>query len=183
MDKNIFLTGKKNSRKTTIIKKVVAKLDLSVAGFMVGRDQQAKNWSSFYLLPADIFLENNKKIKNIKEKGTFAWRDEEAKINIDPEVFDNYGVKLLNKDSKKDIVIMDELGRFELKAYNFQKKVIELIKSDKLVLGVIKPEKNLFLNKVRKILKQKPLVVEKDNREEIYNFVLQELKKWRTKND
>ena len=177
MKNNIFLTGKMNSGKTTIIKKVINKLDLSTGGFMVGRDQQGLNWSSFYLLPAAVYLENKqKKIKKFKEKGTFAWKDKEGKIKIDAEVFDNYGVKLLNGGLNKDLIIMDELGRFELEAYNFQNKVLKFLKSNMFVLGVIKKEKNSFLNKVRDLLDNKPIIVREDNRDEVYNFVLKELK-------
>ena len=184
MSNNIFLTGKMNIGKTTIIKKVVDELDLSPGGFMVGRDQEVNSWSSFYLLPTKVFLDNKKeKIKEIKEKGTFAWKDENREINIASDIFDNYGVKLLNYNLNEDIIIMDELGRFELKANKFQNKVIELIKSDIPVLGIIKPEKNVFLNKVRNIMGQEPLVVKKENKEDIYNYVLKEIKKWRIQND
>lgn len=184
MSNNLFLTGKMNTGKTTIIKKAVDKLNLATGGFMVGREQEGRHWSSFYLLPASIFLDNNiEKIKKIKERGTFAWKDKNGEININPEVFDNYGVELLNNDLSENIIIMDELGRFEIKAYNFQNKVIELLKSDIPVLGVIKPERNIFLDKVREIIEQEPLIVTKDNREDIYFFVLEELKNWRIKND
>jgi len=183
MSNNIFLTGKMNTGKTTIIKKVVAKLNLSPGGFMVDREQEGGHWYSFYLLPSHIFLNKNENIKYFKKRGTFAWKDNDGEININPKVFDNYGSELLNKNPNKDLIIMDELGRFELRAYKFQNKVIELLKSDKLVLGVIKPEKNVFLDKVRKILDQKPLIVTKDNREDIYNYVLVEIKKWRIQND
>ena len=54
--KNIFLSGKRNSGKTTIIKKLAAELNLSVSGFMVGRDIDREEWTSFYLLPALVFL-------------------------------------------------------------------------------------------------------------------------------
>ena len=78
---------------------------------------------------------------------------------------------------------MDELGHFELKAKKFQKKVLDIIKSDNLVLGVIKSTENHFLNTVRNNLKQNPIIVTKYNREVIYNLVLKKLKNWRSKND
>lgn len=184
MSNNIFLTGKMNTGKTTIIKKVVDELNLSTGGFMVGRDQGELGWSSFYLLPADVYLQNNEnKINKIKEKGTFVWKDKNKKIQLDSEVFDNYGVELLNKGINKDIIIMDELGRFEFEAYDFQNKVIEIVKSDKLVLGVIKLEKNNFLDKVRNILKIELIMVTEVNREKLYRYLLEELKKWRIQND
>ena len=184
MGNNYFITGRMNTGKTYIIKKILEELDLSPGGFMVGRDQGEIGWSSFYLLPADVYLRKNEnKIDKIKEKGTFVWKDKNKKIQLDSEVFDNYGVELLNKRTNKDIIIMDELGRFEFKAYDFQNKVIELIKSDKLVLGVIKLEKNNFLNRVRNLLKKEPIMVTAVNREEIYRYLLEELKRWRIKND
>ena len=83
--------------------------------------------------------------------------------------------KAVSYDS--DIIIMDELGRFEIKAHDFQNKVIELLKSDKLVLGVIKLEKNKFLDKVRGLLEKEPIVVTEDNREYIYKDILKSIKK------
>lgn len=184
MENNFFITGRMNTGKTYIIRKILDELGLTPGGFMVGRDQGEIGWSSFYLLPADIYLQNNKdKIDKIKSKGTFVWKDKNKKIQLNSEVFDNYGVELLNKGINEDIIIMDELGRFEFKAYNFQDKVIELIKSDKLVLGVIKLEKNNFLDRVRNILKKEPIMVTEVNREKVYRYLLAELKKWRIKND
>ena len=182
--KNIFLSGKRNSGKTTIIKKLAAELNLSVSGFMVGRDIDREEWTSFYLLPALVFLENNKKkIKVWKDKATFAWKDKKGNIKFNYKIFENHGINLLTNYSKKDIIIMDELGHFELKAKKFQKKVLDIIKSDNLVLGVIKSTENHFLNTVRNNLKQNPIIVTKYNREVIYNLVLKKLKNWRSKND
>lgn len=184
MSNNIFITGRMNTGKTVIIKKILAEINLSYGGFMVGREQGEIGWSSFYLLPVNIFLKDNQeKIKKIKEKSTFIWKDVKRNRKLEPDVFDNYGVKLLNNAVNKDLIVMDELGRFELKSYKFQKKVLELIKSDKLVLGVIKLEKNIFLDKIRDLLEKEPFFVTKNNREQIYNYVLDELNKWRTEND
>jgi len=178
MGNNIFMTGRMNTGKTYTIKRILAKLDLAPGGFMVGRDRGQLGWSSFYLLPVNIFLEDDReKVNKLKEKGTFAWKDKNQNIKLDSEVFDNYGVELLKKGRKKDIIIMDELGRFEIKAHDFQNKVIELLKSDKLVLGVIKLEKNKFLDKVRGLLEKDPIVVTEDNRGYIYKDILKSIKK------
>mgnify|MGYP006301607383 CR=1 FL=1 len=169
MANNLFISGDINSGKTTIVKKIVKNLELEPAGFMVGREGENLNWSSFYLLPAEVYINNSEsEIDKLKEKGLFAKRKNNGKCNIKTDVFDNYGIQLLSNFKNKDTVIMDELGRFELEAEVFKDRVFEIIKSDFPLIAVIKNERNSFLNKVREILKVPPFYVNKDNREEIY---------------
>jgi len=174
MSNNIFLTGDIGAGKSTIIERIVKNSGLDIGGFLVEMKGKKNNWNSFFLLPASYFKDKNlDKFKNSlksSEDDIIAKKGDNF-IMINKEVFDNYGLELLSNYREKDIIIMDELGRFELKAKKFQNKVFEILKSEKLVLGVIKKEGNNFLNKAREILNDEIFLVTRENREEIYKMV------------
>ena len=108
----------------------------------------------------------------------FAYRENTAeKFRVKAEVFDNLGVELLNQNG--ELIVMDELGRFELEAEKFQKEVFSLLASEKIVIGVIKAESNPFLDKIRQRDDIKIYKLEeysKQQREEIPNKILENLK-------
>jgi len=171
LKKNIFLTGSVGVGKSTIIRKVVDQLSLKVGGFSVDREGEKNNWNSFYLVKASAFNEGEQSRKS--ENNRFAIRkDGSSKWIISIDVFDKMGVQLLSNIDDAEIVIMDELGRFELSAYQFQKKVEDVLNSGKAVLGVIKDESNLFLDKIRKRKDVQIFRVTLENREEVYGEVM-----------
>lgn len=165
--KNIFLIGKPGIGKSKIINKLIAELNLKIGGFSVLRDGDKNAWTSFYLVEVSQI---NKSVNLLKsEINRFAFRkDINSKWEINIEVFNKLGVNFLSNLEDKDIVIMDELGRFELKAYDFQKKVEEVLSDDKVVLGVIKDESNEFLDRIRNRKDVEILRVTQENREVIY---------------
>jgi len=173
--KNIFLIGSVGVGKSTIIRKVIKQLSLNVSGFSVAREGKKNNWNSFYLVEASSFNIGEQSKKS--EYNRFALRKDYSKnweINI--QVFDEMGAQLLTSIDEADVVIMDELGRFELTAYKFQKKVEEVLSSDKPVLGVIKDESNLFLDRIRNRKDVQIFRVTLENREEVYKEVLNLIK-------
>lgn len=175
MKTNLFLTGKPRVGKTTILKKVIKKLELVPGGFMVDRDGKERNWLSFYMLDArDFLFFKNKEVK----KRVFAWREIPGeKWNISLEVFNEFGSNLLKKGYDTDIIIMDELGRFELKADKFKKSVVKALDSPYPVMGILKDEKNPFLDSIRERNDVILYRVTEYNREEVYLSVLHYLNK------
>jgi len=172
---NIFLTGSIGIGKSTIIRKVINQLSLHVCGFSVDREGKKNNWNAFYLVEASSFNNGDRSKKS--KYNRFAFRNDYSKnweINI--QVFNEIGVKLLTNIDNADIVIMDELGRFELTAYRFQQKVYEVLNSDKPVLGVIKDESNPFLDDIRNRKDVQIFRVTLGNREEVYKEVLSLIK-------
>ncbi|MDZ7673213.1 MAG: nucleoside-triphosphatase [Halanaerobiales bacterium] len=188
MPNNIIITGDKYVGKSTLIKKCLDKFNLIPGGFVVGRTGQKDAWLSFYLVdPYEYYYRDDSKKSKIykKIKKTFAKRNSpKEKFKVDPDVFDNKGVELLKTGLKyKDIVIMDELGRFELKALKFQKKVFEVLDSDKNVLAVLKDEHNVFLDKIRDREDITIIKLSDKNREDISNITYKSLKKLLTEEE
>ena len=179
MPNNIVITGEKYIGKSTIVKKLIVKLNLKPGGFVVGRSGSFDQWLSFYLSDPLVYYENqNKEDYNFEENSyIFAKRDNiQDKWEVRPEIFNTEGVKLLEKGLKdKDIVVMDELGRFELKANKFKQRVFEILDKSKPVLAVLKDEHNEFLDRIRSRDDLTIYRIKKDNQDVIYNKTYEEL--------
>ncbi|HKL12374.1 MAG TPA: nucleoside-triphosphatase [Halanaerobiales bacterium] len=182
MPNNILITGDKYVGKSTIVKRILDKLNLKPGGFVVGRTGNINQWLSFYLTdPLDYYYHwQGKDSAGFKKKcQIFAKRDHPSQDwQVNPEVFDDKGVQFLEIGSKfRDILVMDELGRFELKALKFQEKVFEIMDSKKPVLAVIKDEHNKFLDKIRSRNDISMYRVKEKNHESVFEDIYQELRK------
>lgn len=82
------------------------------------------------------------------------------------EAFD-YGAEIIKDSGKKDVVVLDELGRLERCSDKFMAAVFEKLQGEKRVLGVIKKESNNFLDKIRALPNVVIVEVTEDNRDEI----------------
>lgn len=60
------------------------------------------------------------------------------KVSGFPEVFDAKGVELLEDTASSDIIILDEIGWMESSAGRFSSEILNILSSDKTVLGVIR---------------------------------------------
>ncbi len=181
MPNNILITGDKYVGKSTIVKRILDKLNLKPGGFVVGRTGNIDQWLSFYLAdPLDYYFHwQGKNSARFKKKcQIFATREHPAHDwEVRPEVFDDKGVQFLETGKNfRDIVIMDELGRFELKAFEFQKRVFEIMDSPKPVLAVVKDEHNEFLDKVRNRKDISMYRVKSKNHETVFENIYQELR-------
>jgi len=182
MPNNILITGDKYVGKSTIVKRILDKLNLKPGGFVVGRTGNINQWLSFYLTdPLDYYYHWQGKDSAVFKKKCqiFAKRDHPSQDwQVNPEVFDDKGVQFLEIGSKfRDILVMDELGRFELKALKFQEKVFEIMDSKKPVLAVIKDEHNKFLDKIRSRNDISMYRVKEKNHESVFEDIYQELRK------
>ncbi|MFW6273434.1 MAG: nucleoside-triphosphatase [Halanaerobium sp.] len=194
---NFFLTGKKDAGKTTILKSLFTAADIVPGGYTTFRLLESKSGRPllFQLKAAEFLLGGQQLVEEIEisadmkdlddsanylqinKNHVFAERlDPYAEFNVYPEVFDNCGANFLNSSS--DIILIDELGRFELKAGRFKKEVFSLLESDKLVIGVIKAESNIFLDKIRAREDLKIFELKRDNRDKIYNKLLKVIRNY-----
>lgn len=146
---NILLTGSINIGKSTIISQVVKKLALkgkSCAGFYTLPRVINGKLVGFYIEP--ILWEN----PLLPIESRMIARNVVPQWIADTRTFEDIGKEVLEYalSSVADLVVMDELGFFESDAIGFQAKVMELLDSEKTVLGVIKPLNLPFLNNIRK---------------------------------
>lgn len=229
-----LITGAKGVGKSTVLARLLQKLDLKTAGFVVGRinaengkpllfelrqaaelkekgaaaliNIAAEDFSAAQKVGADqaeakrcqetfelfkgapetlsLSIGADKSLKLLRHQKIFAYRENSAaKFTVKAEVFNNLGVELLKQPA--ELIIMDELGRFELEAEKFQKEVFSLLDSEKIVIGVIKAEANPFLDKIRQRDDLKIYKLEaqaEKQRAEVLNDILENLSNIRAEN-
>lgn len=165
--KNIFLTGDIQVGKSTLIKRILEKDQGQVCGFKT---------VPFYLNDESRLFQLNRFFPeqiNNEQPLLVCKKTENGKLTGIPEVFDQWGVRILEAclNAKPDIIIMDELGLFESEAYDFQKSVWRCLDSPIPVLGVLKAKNSPFLDRVRE--REDVLIIEitEANREENYHLL------------
>jgi len=129
----IFLYGRKDSGKSTLIKQAAQRCGIVPDGFRtLSRPGGREGALNLYLQPASgpvVFAPEN--------KAAVHWPD--GRWESYPEVFDTEGVRLLTFTRTPRLVVMDELGFMERDAIRFQERVMEILGGPCPVLGVIKP--------------------------------------------
>lgn len=93
------------------------------------------------------------------------------------DVFENYGVSLIDKSLKKDVIIlMDEIGTIEKNACSFKNKIMECLNdSNHLVIASIRDEDEEFLNAVKNHGDSTFYYITSENREIKYSEIKKEI--------
>lgn len=161
----IFLYGKRRSGKSTIINSVLGGLKLVPSGFRTVSDSPGVegDWN-LYITDAGADAGPKYKVASCRSDGS--WESF-------GDVFDSAGVKLLEFSRKPQIVIMDELGFMEHKALLFQRRVLEVLDGDYSVLGVVKPEPNVFLQNVTNHPGVLAVEVTEENRKDVLKLLIE----------
>lgn len=166
---NLFLTGKIGIGKSTILKKALEKLNLSLGGYTTERVFEGyfrkyivkslyDNMEEYTILKVDSR-------DNSKEKFT-----ESFEIGI---------VSVLDKSLKyRDLLILDELGCVEDNINIFTSKVFELLDSKKIVFGILKEDDCKFLSAIKDRDDVIIITITKKNRDLILEEITDILKSW-----
>jgi len=165
--KNIFLTGKKGVGKSTLLRKVLNKLDLSIGGFTTER--VFEGFYRNYIAKAYDTGEEYKIIEVDSRDDSKVWF---------PEVFEEKLIPLLDRSFDKDIIVLDELGCSENHIHKFTSKVFELLDSPKIVFGVLQEGDCDFINNIKKRPDVVILTVTEENRDCLLDEILNILKAW-----
>jgi len=165
--KNLFLTGKKGIGKTTLQKKVLDKLDVSIGGYTTQR-----LFEGYYRKYVAKSLYDNKEYPIIRVDS----RDD-SKVWFH-EVFEENLVPLLDKSLERDLIVLDELGCSENNIIKFTSKVFELLDSSKIVFGVLKEDNCEFINNIKKRKDVTLITVTEENRDYLLDEILSILKSW-----
>jgi len=167
---HIFLSGEPGVGKSTIIKKTLSDLHIQPGGFITISDNYTREGiSDVYIQAADTneaILSPENRIGRRYGNGLWA---------SFPEIFDTIGIDLLNKVDHS-LILMDELGFMENNAISFQNKVLEKLDQKVPVLGVLKPKRLPFLEKVRNHPQVTILEISTENRNDQLKTLLRLLK-------
>ena len=171
MKKHIFLTGDKQVGKSTIIRKFLQQSGMSADGFMTYWEAESSENRSLYLSAYGADLKPAERYLVTKSTGK-GFNINDDMINV----FNTYGSQILKDSGKCDLLIMDELGFMESKAFDFQQNVMRFISGDAPVFGVIKPVQTEFLNSIRLNPNVEVKDVTPENRDAVLKWLLE--RKW-----
>ncbi|MCL6473397.1 MAG: NTPase [Firmicutes bacterium] len=163
--KNIFITGKPGTGKTTLIKKIIAELNLNAGGFFTQEVREAGERIGFDILTLD------------GRRGTLARKGMKSRFRVG-----KYGVSLNDLDEiavdsirkalqENKIVIIDEIGKMELFSEKFKDAVVQALESENIVLGTIKLADDPFTDKIRRRDDTVIFELTAENREEVGHLV------------
>ena len=100
-----------------------------------------KGYKEVFLYPASFIFEQGNQDQIARKNGKLCGITMNGVKEVYPEVFDTYGTQLIHSASKKELIIMDEIGFIEEKAEQFQKAVLSAFDSNIPVLAAIKAKK------------------------------------------
>ena len=134
---HIFLTGKKQVGKTTLIRRALEQTPgLRVTGFRTATVADIPGAvGSVYILPPTGSAAEFGDGARIKIR----WGEGRGAEEF-PEIFENRGLALLEDVAEGDLILMDEIGKTEAAAPNFCANVEELLDGEVPILGVVRQE-------------------------------------------
>jgi nucleoside-triphosphatase len=129
LKKNIFLTGAPSSGKTTVIKKVMARLNLPANGFYTEEERVGGKRVGFLMRTLE------------GRSGYLAHQDIRSDFQIR-----RYGVSIENIETLAvpsiapvagNVIILDEIGRMECYSEAFKIAAIKALDSSNIVIGTV----------------------------------------------
>ena len=165
MKKNIFLTGAPSSGKTTVIKKVIARLSHPAAGFYTEEERVAGKRVGFVMKTLD------------GKSGYLAHQDIRSDFHIR-----RYGVSIENIETiavpsitpgNRHIIILDEIGKMECFSDVFKKAAITALDSTNIVVGTITLGGDDFIMQIKGRLDIEIHEVTEANRDSLPDLILE----------
>ncbi|MFC1683026.1 NTPase [Candidatus Zixiibacteriota bacterium] len=141
---NLLLTGKPGVGKTTVIQKVLARLDREAGGFTTQEIRRTGTRVGFSIRAVDSGQEGilaHVDISSPHRVGKYA-------VNVGD--MERVGVAALIRATRSgSMIVMDEIGRMENFCASFQQAVRQALDAPQNVLGTLQMRSTPFLNGIR----------------------------------
>ena len=164
--KNILICGTPGVGKTTLIKKILKRINLRAGGFYTEEIKENNRRVGFKI----ISLDNQEgilahiSIKGAKRVGRYG-------VNIYD--LEGIGVKSLDRALRnEDLVIIDEIGKMEIFSDKFKEKVLACLNSEKFVLATIGIGGDKYISRIKERDDVIVFKMNRENRDELMDKVL-----------
>ena len=157
--KNIFITGKPASGKTTLVREVCLRCPGGVGGFYTEELKEGAQRAGFILKTFDG------QSRVLARKGMKS-PHKLNKYGIDIETIENTAVNALRKAlAEKKLIVIDEIGSLETISEMFRETVFECLNSSLKVLATIRFNAQPFTDEVKQLEYTKLIYLSR------YNFI------------
>lgn len=169
--KHIVLQGEKGAGKSTLIRKLAMEIKCTAGGYLTRAVMNPETgYKDIFMYPAAYIFDQDNQDTIARTNGKRCGITQNGVKEVYPEVFEEYGTQLIHSASKKQLIIMDEIGFMEEKSQRFQKAVLSAFDGNIPVLASVKA-KNIstpFLDAVRSHENVRLIELDETNREEVY---------------
>ena len=174
--KNILITGPPGCGKSTLIEKVINRMEKPVTGFFTReiKDKGRRVGFSINTLDGREGILAHKSIRSEYRVGKYG-------INI--EDIDNIAVPSLIPKGKDEIVVIDEIGKMECFSDMFKKTLIQVLDSPNCVVGSIALKGGSFIQGIKNRDDVKVSHVTPQTRDSLVEEILDFIKKGMEKNE
>ncbi len=142
MSRNILVTGPPRCGKSTLIERVVGRIQRPMTGFFTREMRQCGKRVGFSITTLD------------GKEGVLAHQETKSrfrvgKYGVNLDHIDQIAVPSMVPDKADEIVVIDEIGKMECFSFLFRQTLLNVLDSDNSVLGSIALKGDKFIQKIR----------------------------------
>ena len=167
MPQNFFITGLPKSGKTTVLSRIVADLrshGLRVGGFISPEEKTHGTRTGFYVKDTDsgeISL-----LADVDANGPRV-----SKYHVDVKSFEDIALPSLRRFKDYDVIVIDEIGRMELKSQKFSEALDRVLESSTPLIASLHSD---YVDRYGQ--SGEVIFLEDNNREETYRELVDRIK-------
>ena len=160
---NILVTGPPRCGKSTLIERVVSRLQKPMTGFFTREMRQGGKRVGFSITTLD------------GKEGVLAHQDTKSrfrvgKYGVNLDQIDQIAVPSMLPAKPDEIVVIDEIGKMECFSFLFRQTLVKVLDSDNSVVGSIASKGDKFIQKIREREDVLLVHVTEKNRDELVNL-------------
>ncbi|UCG93151.1 MAG: NTPase [candidate division WOR-3 bacterium] len=167
--KNVLLSGPPRIGKTTIIHKIINKMNKECAGFYTEEMRKSGQRVGFKLvsLANESCIMSHKRIKSRYRVGTY---------RVDIACVEKIGVAAIRRGiEKSNIIVIDEIGKMELFSKEFQDIVLKALDAPLPVLATILSRPHTFCDTIKDRYDVEIIEVTHANRDSLPDIIVKKL--------
>ena len=163
MSMNILVTGPPRCGKSTLIERVVGRLQKPMTGFFTREMRQGGKRVGFSITTLD------------GKEGVLAHQDTKSrfrvgKYGVNLDHIDQIAVPSMVPAKADEIVVIDEIGKMECFSFLFRQTLVKVLDSDNSIIGSIALKGDKFIQKVKERTDVLLVHVTEKNRDELVNL-------------
>jgi nucleoside-triphosphatase len=166
-NRTILLTGRPGSGKTTLIRRLLARLARPAGGFYTQEIREAGRRMGFEIITLDGG-------RGILAHVDISSKHRISKYGVDLSALETFAIPaMLDAVEHNKLVVIDEIGPMELLSPEFRQVVLDILGSSASVLGSIVWRSTPFTDQIKSRPDVTLLEVTPENREELFEVILE----------